>query len=163
MKFLTHPVWPKADLKDNGTALTTKSDTKLFDDWLSARLCELSTFVHEALTFYKRLACDPTTVNLNKNYTVHADLTNQRLRRQPLADAPKIGAFCQLLSANYFWSALRSHEVEWMYGVSTRSFTNNCQRSAVVMAQLWPHQLQLSVSSRILSIWQSGHVTGNSR
>ena len=68
---------PKADLKHSGKE--ERHEIKRRQAKREAfMLCGLISSVNEALTFYKRQACDPATVNLDKNYTVHADPTNQR-------------------------------------------------------------------------------------
>ena len=75
---LTHYVLPpKADLSDKNSHKEERYEMKGRQAKREAfMLCGLISSINVALTYYKQQACDPATVNLNKEYTVHDDPSN---------------------------------------------------------------------------------------
>jgi len=70
---------PKADLSDKDTYTEEHHKINVKQAKREAfMLCGMISSVNEALTYYKQQACDPDTMNLNKEYTVHDDPTNHR-------------------------------------------------------------------------------------
>lgn len=70
---------PKADLSDKDSYTEERHEIGRQQAKREAfMLCGLISAVNEALAYYKQQACDPATVNLNKDYTVHDDPTNHR-------------------------------------------------------------------------------------
>ena len=68
---------PLADLSDKDTY---KEERKVMSAKQAKReafmLCGMISSVNEALTYYKRQACEPSSMNLKKEYTVHDDPSN---------------------------------------------------------------------------------------
>jgi len=70
---------PRADLSDEKTYKEERQSINAQQAKREAfMLCGLISSLNEALTYYKKQACDPATVNLNREYTVHDDPTNHR-------------------------------------------------------------------------------------
>lgn len=70
---------PRADLSDRNTYKEERHNIKARQAKREAfMLCGMISSLNEALMFYKKQACDPATVNLSKEYSVHDDPTNHR-------------------------------------------------------------------------------------